>query len=213
MSGFDQGSSQHGIFFQAKQFGAILRGFGPPVPQAGVVGDIYMDTQTFQLFTKRSPDAGGDIDPWGHYLFIVPLAYRTTLKWFGAYAPTNDVGVTGDYFLLWAGWTNYGLQPSIYGPKQAAGWPENGDGPATTIAVAGAGTAIPIGLVNPEGAALTDSNSTQLVVVGLVDEYVLGIPVTANANDPVLQLGLQSGPAAVAVVLNPLYTAKDSHVT
>jgi hypothetical protein len=133
------------------------------------------------------------------------------LKWFGAYAPTDDVGIAGDYFLLWAGWTNYGLQPSIYGPKQTATWPENGNGPNSSIAAAGAGTVIPIGLVNPEGAALTDSNSTQLIVVGLVDEFVLGIPVTANANDPVLQLGLQSGPAAVAVVLNPLYASVDSH--
>ena len=111
ISGFDNGTMQGGVYFQAKQFGSILRGFGPPVPQAGVLGDVYLDVQTWQLFTKRSNDAGGDVDPWGHYLFIVPLPYRTQLKWFSAYAPTDDVGVAGDYCLLWGGWTNYGLQP------------------------------------------------------------------------------------------------------
>ena len=201
---------QGGVFFQAKQFGSILRGFGPPVPQAGVVGDIYVDVQTWQLFSKRSNDSGGDVDPWGHYIFVVPATYRTSLKWFNAYAPTDDVGIAGDYCLLWAGWTNYGLQPSIYGPKQATSWPENGNGPNTSIAVAGAGTVLPIGL-SDEGSAIADSSSTQLIVVGLLDEYILPVPVTANAGDPVTQLGLQSGPANIALALNALYTAEDSH--
>jgi hypothetical protein len=64
MSGFDNGTLQSGVYFQAKQFGAILRGLGPPVEQAGVVGDLYIDAQTFQFFNKRSTDAGGDVDPW-----------------------------------------------------------------------------------------------------------------------------------------------------
>jgi hypothetical protein len=210
MSGFDNGTLQGGIFFQAKQFGSILRGFGPPVPQAGVVGDLYIDVQTWNLYNKRSAAAGDDIDPWGHYLFNVPAPYRTTLKWFNSYAPTNDVGVAGDYCLLWAGWSNYGMQPSIYGPKQAAGWPENGNGGTVPVAVAGAGTVLPVGL-NDEGAPMPYSNSSQLIVVGLTDEYILAVPVTANAGDPVTQQGLQSGPAAVAVTLNPLYTAEDQH--
>lgn len=180
------------------------------MPQAGVVGDVYIDVQTWNLFSKRSPDSGGDVDPWGHFLFVVPALYRTALKWFGSAPPTDDVGIANDYYLLWGGWQNYGLQPSIYGPKQATSWPESGNGPGTTIAVAGAGTVLPIGL-SGEGAPLTDSASTQLIVVGLVDEYVLGIPVTAGAGNPVLQLGLQSGPANVAVTLNTLYTAEDSH--
>lgn len=210
MSGFDNGSLQSGIFFQVKQFGSILRGFGPPVPQAGVVGDLYIDVQTWNLYNKRSAAAGDDIDPWGHYLFVVPVTYRTALKWFNSYPPGNDIGVTGDYCLLWAGWSNYGMQPSIFGPKQASGWPENGNGPDVLIAVAGAGTVLPVGLTG-EGAALPESVSTQLIVVGLTDEYILPVPVTAIAGSPVTQQGLQSGPAAVAVTLNPLYTAEDSH--
>lgn len=210
MAGFDNGTLQGGIFFQAKQFGSILRGFGPPAPQAGVVGDLYIDVQTWFLFNKRSAAAGDDIDPWGHYLFQVPVTYRATLKWFNSYAPGNDVGVPGDYCLLWAGWSNYGMQPSVYGPKQAGGWPENGNGPSLPIAVAGAGTVLPVGLTG-EGAALPDSASTQLIVVGLVDEYVLPIPVAAGAGTLVTQQGLQSGPAQVAVTLNSLYTAEDQH--
>lgn len=207
MSGFDNGTIQSGVFFQAKQFGSILRGFGPPVPEAGVVGDVYIDVQTWFLYSKRSTN---NTDPWGHYLFQVPLAYRTQLKWFSAYAPTNDVGVAGDYCLLWGGWANYGLQPSLYGPKQAASWPENGVGLNTSIAAGGAGTVLSVGLVD-EGAALPYSLSTQLIVVGLLDEYILAVPVTANAGDPVLQIGLQSGPAAITVAINPLYTAEDNH--
>jgi hypothetical protein len=210
MAGFDNGTAQSGIFSQVKQFGPILRGFGPPVPQAGVVGDVYIDTQTWFLYTKRSPDAGGDVDPWGHYLFQVPATYRTALKWFTVSQPTDDIGLTGDYALLWGGYSNYGLQPSIYGPKQLTGWPENGNGPNVPIATAGAGTVLQIGLVD-EGAALPDSASTQLIVVGLVDEYILGVPVTAAAGSPVVQTGLRSGPAQVAVVLNPLYTSEDTH--
>lgn len=125
MAGFDNGTLQSGIFAQAKQFGSILRGFGPPVPQAGVVGDLYLDVQTWELYTKRSTDASGDVDPWGHYLFIVPVTYQATLKWFLPSAPTSDIGVNGDYCLLWGGYPNYGLQPSIFGPKSAGAWPAN----------------------------------------------------------------------------------------
>lgn len=210
MAGFDNGTLQGGIFLQTKQFGAIIRGFGPPVPQAGVVGDVYIDTQSWYLYAKRSTDAAGDVDPWGHYLFQVPAPYRATLKWFSSYAPGDDIGVAGDYCLLWGGFTNYGLQPSIYGPKQATSWPENGNGPNTSIAAAGAGTVLPVGL-SGEGATLPDSASTQLIATGLTSEYVLAVPVTAAAGSPVTQQGLQSGPAAVTVNLNPLYTAEDSH--
>lgn len=209
MAGFDNGTLHGGIFFQAKQFGSILRGFGPPVPQAGVVGDLYIDVQTWQVFNKRT--ASGELDPWGHYLFVVPLAYRTALKWFSSCAPDNSIGVPGDYCMLWAGFANYGLQPSIYGPKQAFGWPENGDGGSQPIAAIGAGTVLPVGLED-EGAPLPDSSSTQLVVVGLNSEYILAIPVTATAGEPVLQQGLQSGPAQITVPVNSLYTAENQHV-
>lgn len=207
MGGFDNGSAQGGIYFQAKQFGSILRGFGPPVPQAGVVGDLYIDVQTWFLYNKRTPDT---VDPWGHYLFQVPVAYRTSLKWFSSSAPGDDIGVAGDYCLLWGGWANYGMQPSIYGPKQATSWPENGNGPDTTIAALGAGTVIPVGL-SGEGAAITDSPSTQLIVAGLLDEYIWPLPVPAGAGAIVSQLGLQSGPANVTVAINAQYTAIDEH--
>lgn len=122
MSGFDNGTLQGGVFFQAKQFGSILRGFGPPVPQSGVVGDLYIDVQTFNLYTKRATD---ETDPWGHFIFTVPATYQAQLKWFVPSAPTNDIGVNGDYALLWAGFPNYGLQPLIFGPKAAGAWPAN----------------------------------------------------------------------------------------
>lgn len=206
MAGFDNGTGQSGIFFQTKQFGSILRGFGPPVPQAGVIGDVYIDVQTWFLYNKRNP---ADVDPWGHYLFQVPVAYRTALKFFSSSPPGDDIGVAGDYCLLWAGWSNYGLQPSIYGPKQATSWPENGNGPDVTIAAPGT-TVIPVGL-SDEGAAITDSPSTQLIVAGLLDEYIWPLPVPAGAGASVSQLGLQSGPNNVAVTINPLYTADDEH--
>lgn len=133
MSGFDNGTLQGGVFFQAKQFGSLLRGFGPPVPQAGVVGDVYIDTTSWQLFSKRSTDSAADVDPWGHYIFVVPVTYRNRLKWFVPSAPTNDVGIDGDYCLLWAGYPNYGLQPSIFGPKAAGAWPANPAAVAVTL--------------------------------------------------------------------------------
>ena len=121
MAGFDNGTLQSGIASQVKQFGSVLRGFGPPVPEMGVRGDLYIDVQTFQLFNKR----GGRLDPWGHYLFVVPVTYQTRLKWFSSAAPTADIGIDGDYCALWGGYPNYGLQLSIYGPKAAGAWPAN----------------------------------------------------------------------------------------
>jgi len=208
VSGFDNGTTQGGVFFQAKQFGSILRGFGPPVPPAGVVGDVYIDVQTWFLYNKRGVDG---VDPWGHYLFQVPAAYQTQLKWFSSAAPDDSIGVPGDYCLLWGGWANYGVQPSVYGPKTANNkWPENGDGGTLPIAAAGAGFVTPVGL-SGEGAAIADSPSTQLIVVGLLDEYILPIPVSAGAGDPVAQQGLQSGPVAITVNVNPIYSAQDTH--
>lgn len=130
MSGFDNGTLQGGVFFQAKQFGAVLRGFGPPVPQAGLVGDLYIDVQTWQVFTKRSTD---NTDPWGHYIFVVPATYQPRLKWFLPSAPTNDIGINGDYALIWAGYPNYGLQPSIFGPKAGGLWPSSPANVAVTL--------------------------------------------------------------------------------
>lgn len=123
MSGFDNGTLQGGIFAQTKQFGPVLRGNGPPVPQAGVLGDLYMDALTFELYMKRAVPSG--VDPWGHYLFVVPLAYRATLRFFSSTRPVSSLGANGDYCLLWGGYPNYGIQPSFYGPKAAGAWPAN----------------------------------------------------------------------------------------
>lgn len=129
MSGFDQGTLQQGVFAQTKQFGPVLFGTGEPVPSAGVVGDVYIDTQTQFLYVKRSNDR---TSPWGNYLFAVPPTYQGVLKWFSSARPTNDLGADGDYCLRWASYPNYGLQPNILGPKAAGAWP-----PApVTIAVA-----------------------------------------------------------------------------
>ena len=122
MSGFDQGTLQQGVFAQTKQFGPVLFGTGEPNPSAGVVGDVYIDTQTQFLYVKRSSDG---LSSWGNYLFLVPPAYQGALNWFSSAQPTNDLGANGDYCLLWGGYPNYGLQPSILGPKAAGAWPAN----------------------------------------------------------------------------------------
>jgi hypothetical protein len=211
MPGFDNGTAQGSVFFQAKQFGSILRGSGPPVPQGGLVGDLYLDTVSWFLYTKRSNDAGGGLDPWGHYLFAVPSTYQARLKWFSTSLPDDSIGVAGDYCLSWAGFGNYGLQPSIYGPKNANGtWNEGGNGPTTVIAAAGAGYVFPLGL-SGEGSQAAYSTSTQLIVAGLIDEYVLATPVANVAGTIVGEIGLPSIPTVVTVTLNPLYTAEDSH--
>lgn len=207
MSGFDQGTAQGGIFAQAKQFGSILRGSGPPVPGAGVVGDLYIDAQTWFLYEKRSAES---TDPWGHYLFAIPAQYQSGLNWFSSLLPTNNFGANGDYCLLWAGFNNYGLQPSFCGPNVNRYWPESGDGPDLLLDPTDAGFTIPVGL-SDEGALAAFSNSWQVVVVGVDTEYVLSIPVPQLANTPVIQRGLQSAPLIVPVAVNPLYTAEDEH--
>lgn len=86
------------------------------------MGDVYIDVQTWFLYVKRSNDQA---NPWGNYVFPVALVYQATLKWFSSSQPINSVGADGDYCLLWGGYPNYGLQPSILGPKAAGVWPAN----------------------------------------------------------------------------------------
>ena len=100
----------------------MLLGTGEPNPSAGVVGDVYIDTQTQFLYVKRSSDG---LSSWGNYLFLVPPTYQGALSWFSSATPTNDLGANGDYCLIWGGYPNYGLQPSILGPKAAGAWPAN----------------------------------------------------------------------------------------
>ena len=196
-------------FSVPKKSGAIMRGLGSPVPSAGVPGDLYIGQDTvgnWYLYEKRG---GGLTDPWGHYLFQVPNTYVTGLKYFSASAPSDNLGIAGDYCLLWGGYANYGLRPSAYGPKQATGWPENGTGGSLPILAPGSIT--PIGLL-AEGAALPESNSTQLILLGLLEEVIAPIPVKAAIGDLVNQMGVASGPTPlVGVTVNPLYTAEDTH--
>jgi len=208
VSGFDQGTVQGGIFAQTKQFGAVLRGSGPPVPGAGVVGDLYIDVQTWFLYEKRSADG---TDPWGHYLFAVPAQYQSGLNWFSSSLPTNDFGANGDYCLLWAGFNNYGLQPSFCGPNVNGYWPESGDGPDLLLDPTNAGYTIPAGLSDEDTTLTAFSNSWQLVVDGLDTEYVLSIPVPQVTGTSLLERGLQCAPVVTAVALNPLYTSEDTH--
>lgn len=207
MSGFDSGTVQNGVHAQARMFGAVVRGYGPPVPAFGAVGDVYMDVQTRFLYQKR---AYSQIDPWGHYLYEVPEPYADTLKWFSTFAPSNDFGMPGDYCLQLGGWANYGLEISLYGPKAAYGWFELGSGPDTVIDPLYQKTALPVGL-SDEGDAVAYSTSTQIIVGGLIDEYILAIPTLLDGGTTVPQLGLLSGPVQVSVPLNPLYSATDVH--
>jgi len=209
MAGFDNGTLYGGIFAQTKQFGTILRGFGPPVPQAGYIGDIYIDVVTWQVFNKRSTSPDGDVDPWGHYLFVLPAPYRTALKFFSAAQPTPDIGGPGDYCLQWSSSGNYGMMPGVYGPKQATDWPENGNGPDTVIG--GDGTIGQIGLLD-EGASLPESNSTQLIALGLLAEVIFPLAVMEAVGSTVGQVGVQSGAVPISPTLNPLYTAEDAHL-
>ena len=101
MSGFSTTrSNMWSIDNISKQYGSILRGYGPPVPKAGVIGDLYIDSLTHQLFEKRRVNS---LDDWGHYLWVVPSLYRNALKWFGPTRPLNVIGRPGDYYLHWSG--------------------------------------------------------------------------------------------------------------
>lgn len=208
MGGFDNGAAYGGgLFAQNKQFGAVLRGIGAPAPSSGSAGDVYVDTQSWLIYCKRQPEGS---DPWGDYIFMLPATYRSGLKWFSSSPPTNDIGVNGDYCLLWGGYSNYGTQPSIYGPKVDGCWPEIGSGPDILLDPAYAGYTLPVGLAD-EGDAIAYSASTQLIVTGLVDEYILAIPLTQLYNSPNTETGLDSLPASIVVNVNPLYTADSVH--
>ena len=206
MSGFKSGNTQSGMS-HAKAFGSILRGYGPPVPGVGDVGDVYIDVLTYQLFERRRTEA---TDPWGHYIFVVPAQYQTTLKWFGTSNPSDDLGVAGDYYMQWGGFPNYGISPLIFGPKGVIGWPQNASGPATSIAIANGTVIVPTGL-NAEGTNLNDQQPSQLLATGLNSEVAIPFPVTAASGDPVLQEGLQSSGSTLIVTLNAQYTAIDTH--
>lgn len=206
MSGFDTSRPDSSAVFMAKQFGSILRGYGPPVPQAGVVGDLYIDVLAWRIYEKREING---LDDWGHYLFDVPPLYRYGLKWFGPGRPDNAMGVPGDYFMHWAGYDDYGMMPVIWGPKLWEGWPENGDGGITVIAPGATGI-LQLGVLD-EGPTKTDLMLNQLIATGILDEHIIPFPITANPGDPINQIGMISGGSLLILSLNYLYTAEDDH--
>lgn len=119
MSGFDTGVARQSIASQAKQYGSVLRGMGPPVPVNGVAGDLYINVVDGTLYERRSSAL---TSPWGRYLFQVPAPYVNVLKWFSASKPRNSVGVNGDYCLLWGTYNNYGVSMRVWGPKAGGAW-------------------------------------------------------------------------------------------
>jgi hypothetical protein len=179
------------LFFQAKQFGSILRGFGPPVPQAGVVGDVYIDVQTWQLFNKR---ATNDTDPWGHYLFVVPVTYRTALKFFSTSAPGDDIGIARG--LLPAVGRLGQLRHAAVDLRPQAGIELAGERrrPSVTIAAPGT-TVLPVGLVGRR-CGLPRQPVNAAYRRWLVDEYILSVPVTGCRGARVAAR-FAVGPAAV----------------
>jgi hypothetical protein len=100
------------------------------------------------------------------------------------------------------------MQPWVYGPKLAPGWPENGEGNDVDIL---SSSVLPVGLSDEGATTLPFSASTQLVVIGLSSEYILAIPIPVSVGTPVEEVGLQSLPTPVPVVINPLYSAEDEH--
>lgn len=96
----------------------------------------------------------------------------------------------------------------IWGPKGWAGWPENGIGASVTILD---GAVRQIGVID-EGSNRTDMALTQLLAIGVLDEYVIPYSITADQGDPVLRLGVQTtGKLLTTVTINSFYTAEDEH--
>jgi hypothetical protein len=99
------------------------------------------------------------------------------------------------------------MQLTVWGPKGWAGWPENGTGTSVVIVD---GAVHQFGLLD-EGPNKTDMALTQLLAIGLFEEYVIPALVTADINDSVVRLGVQTTGKLVTTPLNNLYTAEDGH--
>ncbi|WP_116380837.1 hypothetical protein [Cupriavidus taiwanensis] len=110
--------------------GTVLSGTGAPANSLGNNGDYYLDTSTWTLYgpkadgvwpagvslvgqsggsggTGGSGGSGGTtVGNGGHVLY-------------GSGAPTDDIGVNGDFYFDTTTWT-------MYGPKQDGKWPTTG---------------------------------------------------------------------------------------
>jgi hypothetical protein len=59
--------------------------------------------------------------------------------------------------------------------------------------------------------SLTDVQANQLIAVGVADEYIIPLTVTANPGEPVAPIGVPNTGTLVLTTINPLYTAEDEH--
>jgi len=173
--------------------GVVLTGAGAPANSLGNNGDYYLDTNTWTLYGPKANDVwpagvtlvtqpggsggtgggtgGGTAGNGGHILY-------------GSGAPTDDIGVDGDFYFDTATGT-------LYGPKAGGKWPTSGvtagtgtiyngnfNVPATLsrgrYAMTGAGGAVPLpsdfGVVIPyDCAKVTLTASTLGKVQGTLD--------------------------------------------
>jgi len=132
--------------------GKVFRQHGAPVATLGHIGNwaVDVDTAPYGLWSKVRPWPEGvafpitpngviNTDPtsvalgppvpnaWARVALMPPLpspvAY--SLKWYGDARFPNTLGDVGDFGLF----TGSEATPTVWGPKAASGWPENGDGP------------------------------------------------------------------------------------
>lgn len=126
---FGRPEGYHGL---VQNSGAIMRGEGPPHPNRGHVGNVYIDTTTWFLYVRRFCDGA---PTWGNWVFQVPTTIRYSVQWYCSGFPSDALGRPGDYAFVWDCGT-FSLVPHVFGPKTDT-WPEAGDGPAFDIDTSG----------------------------------------------------------------------------
>lgn len=178
--------------------GLIMRGEGPPGPNIGYVGSIYIDNNSRQIYMKRFP-FGHKANPWcNHFMTLPDNSVFYNLKWFGASRPSNSLGVDGDHYLMWD-CDAYSLVPRVFGPKTDGRWPENAIGPEV-CATTDLATVLSIGLEAPDGSADTIDYAQALIHAGLIDEtqYADITPFRCTTS-----IGLDTSGAELTGTLNP----------
>lgn len=103
----------------------VINGFGPPQPTNGINGDFYIDTQSYEIYGPKSAGA------WGFGTSLIGPAGNDgndgtdgvdgdngadgkTIR-NGTGAPSNGLGVDGDFYIDTQAW-------NIYGPKTSGAW-------------------------------------------------------------------------------------------